>query len=128
VWSIRYVSQIYVEIGHVFMSRGDAASAMSNYREALAAASRVLSRAPTSLYLQRDRAEVLEVLGRYFLRRSAQPDLAKVDRVRLQGEARTYLQQSLATWSNWTSRKIASPYAERRASAALAVLAAIGRT
>jgi tetratricopeptide (TPR) repeat protein len=123
IWVGRYITQIYTEIGNVLMMRGDTTGALNSYREALAAAERLLMRAPSSLYLERDRADVLEAMGKYFLKLSLDPNLKEGAKAQFEAQAR--LQESLRIWQSWTQRKIGAPYAARREAEAGATLASI---
>jgi tetratricopeptide (TPR) repeat protein len=123
VWVARYITQIHKEIGNVLMSIGDSDGALKSYHQALAAAERLLQRAPTVLHLERDRLDVLEATGHYYLTLSGRSDTAVARRDRLQAQARTYFQQSLATWQRWIEHKLARPYADHRLSKASTDLA-----
>ena len=128
VWIARYLTQIHTEIGNVLMLSGDSDGARKSYDEALAAADRLLGRAPTVLDLERDRANVLEAVGHYYLTLSAQKSISASRRAQMKGEARAYFQRSLATWHKWIERKLARPYADQRQSKAAAALALARRT
>jgi len=64
IWMNRPLGWIYLEIGNVLLDPQDSAGALRNLHAGLAVAERLLKRAPTSIYLQRDRAEALETVGR----------------------------------------------------------------
>jgi tetratricopeptide (TPR) repeat protein len=122
VWLARYMTQIHTEIGNVLMLSQDADGALKSYDEALAAAERLLQRAPTVLHLERDRADVLEATGRYYLTLSTQKRISVHRRSQLREQARTYFQRSVATWQRWIERKLAKPYANQRHAQAAAAL------
>jgi hypothetical protein len=105
--------------------KGNAAGALDNYRQALAGTERLVTRAPGSLYLQRDRGDVLEVMGRYFANRSVEPGIGDVRRTELKTEARAWFEKSLDIWRDWTERRIASPYAGRRERETVQAIAAV---
>src|SRR5947208_14186477 len=98
----RYIIQIHIEIGNVLLESGEATATLKSYQEALEAAEKLLARAPTSLYLERDRAEALEAIGKYFQKTSLHPGLPEVRRVLLREEARSWFRQSRANWQSWT--------------------------
>lgn len=124
IWVVRYITQIHTEIGNTAMATGNRPMALNSYHEALQAAERLLKRAPTSLYLERDRGDVLEALGRYHLAMSAQQNLTRSHRMQMKAEARSCFQKSLSIWQDWTNKKLAAPYAGRRQSQAVALIAA----
>jgi tetratricopeptide (TPR) repeat protein len=123
VWLARYITQIHTEIGNVLMLSQDAGGALKSYEEALAAAERLLQRAPTVLHLERDRADVLEATGRYYLTLATHKGVSADRRSQLQAHARMYFQRSAATWRQWIDRKLAKPYASQRHAQAAAALA-----
>jgi tetratricopeptide (TPR) repeat protein len=109
-------STIQLHLGHALLANHDERGAEDGYRQALAVAEESLRRAPTSLYFQRDRSNVLEALGRFHARRRES-----------RAEARKYIEKSLAIWRDWASRKIGAPYAGVRERQAAALLAEIDR-
>jgi tetratricopeptide (TPR) repeat protein len=127
IWVIRYITQIHMEIGNALMARNDATAALNSYQDGLQASERFLERAPTSLYLERDRGDVLEALGKHYLAQSRNPRLTPIRRWQLQTDAQSYFKKSLAIWQGWTQRKLANPYAGRRQKEADALLASVGR-
>jgi hypothetical protein len=127
IWLVRYITQIHTEIGNVLMLSGDKSGALKSYEEALAAAERLLQRAPTVLHLERDQADVMEATGRYYLTLSALKGVSPDRRSQLQAQARTYLQRSVATWQRWIDRKLGKPYADHRHTQATAALASARR-
>jgi tetratricopeptide (TPR) repeat protein len=128
IWVARYITQIHTEIGNVLMLSGDADGALRSYQQALAASERLLQRAPTVLHLERDRADVFEATGHYYLRLSAQNGLSGSRRAQFQAQARSCFQRSLATWRRWSEQKLARPYADHRQSQAMATLALVRQT
>lgn len=108
VWVVRYITQIYVALGDELLRRGDESGALANYQLALAAADRLLTRAPSCLYLVRDRADVLEATGRYYRQ------VAGRSRPESRAQAKANFEQSLTIWRDWTRRNIGAPYAARR--------------
>jgi hypothetical protein len=113
-------------MGNALMSGNDTGAALKSYEEALAAAERLLHRAPTVLHLERDRADVLETTGHYYLTLSARKGVPPARRSQLQAQARTYFQRSVATWQRWIERKVARTYADHRRTQAAAALASAG--
>ena len=112
------VGRIHRDMGNVLLAMGDETGAHENYRLALAATEELIRRAPSSLYFQRQNADALESLGRYYA------TLAR-RRPEFKTEARAWLQKSLAVWQDWTRRKIGAPYAgvrERQVAALIASL------
>jgi hypothetical protein len=93
---------------------------------ALTAAETLLERAPTSRYLERDRVEAMQAMGKYFLTLSAQPDLTRDRRAELKAEARLWFERSHTLWQSWSKQKIALPYAARREQVTAAALASLG--
>jgi hypothetical protein len=74
---------------------------------------------------QLDRADVLEATGAYYLALAARPGVTRARSAECKAEARSWVEKSLAIWQDWTARKIAMPYASRRLSRAMALLASI---
>ncbi len=112
------VGRIHGDIGDGLLAQGDEKGAYENYRQALAAAEKLIRFAPASLYFQRQHGDALESLGRYYV------TLARRRR-ELKPEARSWLQKSLAVWRGWTSRSVAVPYAgvrERQVAALIALM------
>ena len=107
-------------IGNVLLASRNQKGAEENYRQALAASEELIRRGPSSLYFQRQHADCLEALGKYYL------SLA-TGRPKLKPEARTWFQKSLALWQDWTARKLATPYAARRQKQAAAYVASCDR-
>jgi tetratricopeptide (TPR) repeat protein len=125
IWNLRILSRTYALLGRSWLQRGDQGRALGALRNGLAAADRILQRAPHSLYHQLDRADVLEALGRYYAALAAQPRGNDERRAELRNEARSCFQQSLAIWQSWHRRKVGAPYAahrERQMSLAIASL------
>ena len=98
------LGRIHRNIGNSLLATGDEKGAYENYREALAAAGRLIDRAPASLYFQRQQADSFESLGRYYTRLARR-------RPEFKHQARAWLQRSLAMWRDWTKRNIATPFA-----------------
>ncbi len=110
------IGRIHRGIGNALLAGSDEKGAQENFRQALATTEELLRRAPSSLYFQRHRADVLECIGRYYATLAAR-------RPELKAEARSWFQKSLAIWQDWTKRKVAAPYAARRESQAAAYVA-----
>jgi tetratricopeptide (TPR) repeat protein len=113
IWNLRPLSRSYALLGSALAAAGEQRRADDALAKALAAADRLLQRAPSSLYHQLDRADVLETMGRVYLARSARR------------EARFCYEQSLAIWRDWMRRGVGAPYATRREAAVVAALARI---
>jgi tetratricopeptide (TPR) repeat protein len=124
IWHLRILSRTHVLLGDALLDHGDTDEALSVLQEGLAAADRLLQRAPTSLYYQLDRADAVEAMGTYYLTRSQQAGLADDRREQLRGEARSWFDKGLAIWQDWTSRNVGAPYAARRLSQAKAYITA----
>jgi non-specific serine/threonine protein kinase/serine/threonine-protein kinase len=103
-------ARVHRDIGIALLDRGVEEVALDNLQRALAASGELIRRAPSNLYFQRQHANSMEFLGRYYARLSER-------RPELKTEARAWLHKSLAVWREWTRRKVAEPYAgvqERR--------------
>jgi eukaryotic-like serine/threonine-protein kinase len=105
-------------LGDVLLVQGDEAGALEHYRESLAVAEEWLRSRPGAPYFERQRADSLESLGRYY------QTLAKRRR-ELKAEARAWLQKSLDIWQDWTRRNVAAPYASVRERQVAALLASL---
>src|SRR5262249_37141958 len=114
------VGRIHRDIGNVLLVSGDEEGALEHYRQAVAETEELARRAPSNLYFQRQHADSLEALGRYYLR------LAQRQR-ELKKEARSWLQRGLAVWQDWTRREVATPYAAARQDQATRYLASCDR-
>jgi tetratricopeptide (TPR) repeat protein len=123
IWLLRTTSRVYMVTGNVLFGRGDAAGALDNYLEGLAAAERSFQRASSSLHHALDRADLLEAMGRYYLTLAARPGIGRARRAELKAEARSCLEKELAIWRDWKERKAAVPYAARRESQAATYMA-----
>jgi tetratricopeptide (TPR) repeat protein len=126
IWNLRVLSRAYVLLGRTLFVTGDRSGSLSALQNALAAADRMLQRAPASLPHQLDRAEALEAIGGYYAALARQRGIAETHRAELRQEARSSYRQSLAIWQTWTSRKLAAPYAGRRENQAAAAIASLG--
>jgi tetratricopeptide (TPR) repeat protein len=126
IWMNRPLGWIYLEIGNALVDRHDSAGAISNFRTGIEVAERLLKRAPSSLYLQRDLAEALETTGRGYVALATQPGVPWADRAKWKAAARSAHQKSLAIWLSWTKRGVAAPYAGRRQNQAATLLASVG--
>jgi tetratricopeptide (TPR) repeat protein len=128
IWNLRVLSRTYALLGNALLEDGDHDRALDALREGLAVADRMLRRAPSSLYHQLDRADVLEALGAYYLTVAAGPRVIQTRRKQLKQEARSSFEGSLAIWRDWTRRKVGAPYASRRENRVAAVIASIGQS
>ena len=88
--------------GDTLLALGDKKGALDSYRKGLAAAERILQRAPTSLPHNLDRADLLEAIGLYYMKTGSKK------------EASPWFEQSLTIWRDWTKRNLAASYAGRR--------------
>ncbi|MFN0104810.1 MAG: protein kinase domain-containing protein [Bryobacteraceae bacterium] len=122
IWIRRGTSQAYRLAGLAHLHLGDGKQAEANYRDGLAAADRVLEKAPKSLYHHLDRADQLEAFGDYYLRLAAKPGTSREDRGKWLNEARSWYQKSLAIWQDWKARGLAAEFAGRRLNAVKAAL------
>src|SRR5262249_25563324 len=122
IWNLRVLSRAYTLMAGALLNRGHQDQALDALREGLTVADRILERAPSSLYHQLDRADVLEATGQYYLALAKRPGGGAADSKRLSVEGRACFQKSLAIWQNWTQRNIAAPYSGRRKSQVLAYL------
>ena len=122
IWNLRVLSRTYAFLGSAQLDNGDSDRALETLREGLAVADRMLQRAPSSLFHQVDRADVLEAMGRHYMTLASRPG---VDKRELRREARSRFQQSLAIWQDWTRRRLALPYAPRREAQVVRALASI---
>jgi tetratricopeptide (TPR) repeat protein len=127
LWLLRSTSRAHMVMGNVLLQQGDTERALANYREGLSYAERSFKHFSSSLSLELDRAELLEAIGAYYLALTAQPGAGDSRRAELKEEARSWYQKSLAIWRDWASRKVAVPYAERRMSRTLSVIASMDR-
>jgi tetratricopeptide (TPR) repeat protein len=125
IWNLRVLSRTYALLGSALLAQGDTDRALEAFEDGLAAADRMLRRAPSSLYHQLDRADVLEAMGRAYVLMAERPRLSAERRRILREEARSFFAQSLAIWQNWTSRRVGLPYATRRAARAGNMIASI---
>jgi tetratricopeptide (TPR) repeat protein len=125
VWNLRVLSRALMFLGGAHLEGGDPQRALDTLKEALETADRMLQRAPASLYHQLDRADVLEALGAYFVRRAGMPGAAQDQRTQFRRQARSRYQESLSIWRTWTALKIGAPYAGRRERQANTALATI---
>ena len=121
IWNLRVLSRAYTLMGGALLNRGHQDQAWALH-EGLGVADRILERAPSSLYHQLDRADVLEAMGQYYLVLAKHPGGRLADSKRLKTEGRSYFQESLAIWQDWTRRNVATPYSGRRESQVLAYL------
>ena len=121
----RTLSRAHVDIGSVLLESGDVDGALDNLRLALASAEKLLDRAPSNLYFQRDRADALEALGRHYRALAARPGMPSARRSELRTEARSWFQKSFDVWRDWTRRKVAIPYAAWRENQVVAALASV---
>jgi tetratricopeptide (TPR) repeat protein len=128
VWNLRVLSRTYALLGTALLQRGERERSLEALQQGLAAADRMLERAPASLYHALDRADVLEAMGRYYVTLAGWPGVRPADRRRSEQDARSCYQKSLSMWQGWTRRKVGAPYAARRESRAAAALAAIVTT
>jgi tetratricopeptide (TPR) repeat protein len=126
IWMNRPLGWIYLEIGNVLTDRRDAAGAIDNFRAGVEVAERLLKRAPSSLYLQRDLAEALETTGWGFVALAKQPSVSEADRAKWKAAARSAHQKCLAIWQSWMKRSVAAPYAARRLKQASILVASVG--
>lgn len=126
IWNLRMMSHIQIVLGGVLLARGESDRALLSLREALTVAGRMLERAPSSLYHQLDRAEALEAMGKFYATLAQQQRLSYARRAECKREARSNLEQGLAIWTGWKTRKLSEPYASRREKAASALLASLG--
>jgi tetratricopeptide (TPR) repeat protein len=122
IWNLRILSRTYALLGRALLEDGAPDRALDALREGLAAADRLLQRAPSSLFHQLDRADVLETLGAHYLALASRADVDRRRRATLKQQARSYFQQSQSIWQAWTRRKVAAPYAARRESKAAAAI------
>lgn len=127
VWNLRILSRCYALLGAAHLGRGDPERALRALYEGLAAADRLIERAPASLYHQLDRADVLEALGSYYVSQARRSKQSPDRRARLLVEARSCFGDSLSIWRSWITRRLAVPYATRRETRAAALIAAAGR-
>jgi tetratricopeptide (TPR) repeat protein len=124
IFLLRTLSRTYMEIGNVLLDQGDAPRALENYSQGLAIADKSLKLVPTSLNHGLDRGDLLQAQGRYYLTLASKPGTTHARCLQLRGEARSFFQKELAIWQDWARRKVATPYAGRRETQALADLAA----
>ena len=122
---IRTVSRAQADIGSVLLERGDVDGALESHRLGLASAEKLVERAPSNLYFQRDRADAMEGLGRHYRALAARPGVPAGRRSELTAEALSWFQKSLAIWRDWTKRDVATPYAAWRQSRVAAVIASL---
>jgi len=113
-------SRIHRDIADVQLAIGDEEGALESYRRALASSEEFLRRDPASMYYQRSRADSMESLGLYY------GTLAR-HRPELKGEARIWLEKSLATWQDWKRRNIAVPYSDMREKQTAALIARLAK-
>ena len=102
------------DIGGVLLDGRDDGRALEHYLEGLAATEKLVQHGPANLYFQRYRADAFESLGRYYSTLATRPAAQRP--VELKAQARSWFQKSQAVWQEWTHRKAALPYAERRQS------------
>jgi tetratricopeptide (TPR) repeat protein len=111
IWMNRPLGWIYLEMGNVLLDRNDPDGAVSNFRKGIAAAERLLARAPDSIYLQRDLAEALETTGRgYSTIASRQPATA----AQWNADACSLLAKGYSVWDDFRRRGIAAAYTAQR--------------
>jgi len=101
IWYLRRMSRSLMFTGDTLLALGDKKGALDSYRKGLAAAERILQRAPTSLPHNLDRADLLEAIGRYYMNTGSKK------------HASPWLEQSLTIWRDWTKRNVAASYAGR---------------
>lgn len=126
IWNLRVLSRTYSFLAAAQLDRGLSAEALQSLQQGLTVADRILQRAPASLPHQLDRADVLEATGRYYATLAAIPGTDALRRTELLRLARSNYEQGLAVWQSWINRKLAAPYAARRANQASLALAALG--
>jgi tetratricopeptide (TPR) repeat protein len=112
------LARIHRSLGDAAVARGDANRALEHYRQALVSAEKLARLSRSNLDLQRQHADALESLGRYYSM------LARRQREHAP-EARRWLEKSLAVWQDWRRRKLATPYAGVREREALALIASL---
>jgi tetratricopeptide (TPR) repeat protein len=120
---IEVVARLHRDIGNTLLALRDDQGALENYREALAVIEDLLRQAPSSLYSQRQRADVYESFGQYYLSAANRAGSSPAKRGKFNVEARLWFQKSLALWQDWMSRNVATPYAASRQRQAAAYLA-----
>jgi hypothetical protein len=114
IWNLRVLSRTHTAMGRTLLAAGDAEGGLASLNEALGVAERMLKRAPSSLYHQLDRAEVLEALGRHYTTLARRPGISAERGAAWKAEAGAAYRKSAAIWEEWVTRGVASPYAERR--------------
>ena len=128
IWNLRVLSRSYTLLGAASLAAGEPDRALDSLREGLAVADRMLERAPASLFHTLDRADVLEAMGSYYLKRAGRRGIDGGERRQWQQEAKSCFQKSYSIWEGWTRRKVAAPYAARREMRAAAAIASIPTT
>jgi len=113
VFWVETLIRAHADIGDTLLDLGDAPGALENYRQELAIAEKLHQNVPSNLYFQRDRADALESLGRYYAR------------LKMKEQARAWFEKSRTVWQDWINRKVATPFAIRRESRIIAFLAAL---
>jgi tetratricopeptide (TPR) repeat protein len=121
IFLIATAGGMHRDIGNVLLAIGEEKAARENYERALAITEDLIRRTPSSLRFQRQRADALESLGRYYMALAGR-------RPELKTEARSRLQESLAIWQDWKRRNVGSPYAAARQSRVGALIASIDKS
>jgi tetratricopeptide (TPR) repeat protein len=125
IWNLRVLSRTWCLLGAAQLERGDPDRALDSLQKGLAVADRMLQRAPSSLPHQLDRADLLEAIGKHYSALARRRGTTGVQRAELLRSARSHFEQSLSMWQSWTKRNLAAPYAARRESQAVNLIASI---
>jgi serine/threonine protein kinase len=120
---MRLVTRAHRVLGGALLEGGERDRALESLRSGLESAEKLLQRAPASLYLQWDRADAYESLGRCYAKLAAREARSTPRRSELAAEAKQWFRKSLGVWQDWTRRGVAPSYARMRESRAAAAIA-----
>jgi tetratricopeptide (TPR) repeat protein/tRNA A-37 threonylcarbamoyl transferase component Bud32 len=104
----------YGETGAALQARHDETGALANYHQALAVTEKLLADHPSDLYLQFDRADCYETLGRFYSTLALRPTLPRARQNAARRESCEWYRRSLQTWDAWLAQGVATAYATRR--------------
>jgi tetratricopeptide (TPR) repeat protein len=103
------------DLGDALLAIGDERGSIERYRQALATHEEAIRRVPANLYFQRQYADSMEAMARYYMI------------VRRRTEARAFLDRCSGFWQDWTRRNLATPYAGVRERQVAALIASIDK-
>jgi tetratricopeptide (TPR) repeat protein len=90
------------DLGDALLAIGDEKGSLERYQQALATHEGTIRRVPANLYYQRQYADSMEAMARYYMA------------VGRRTEARAWLDRCSAFWQDWRRRGLALPYSTRR--------------